>query len=49
MTEPKAPKDFTIKPPTPPPPPPGPQDLTGVQGTNQGPPRPTLPGDKPEE
>lgn len=49
MTEPKAPKDFTIQSPTPPPPPKGPQDLKPAQNTSQGPPRPTLPGDKPEE
>lgn len=48
MTETKDSKNFTIKPPSPPPLP-GPQDLRPAQDSDQGPPRPTLPGDKPEE
>lgn len=48
MTESKTPKNFTITPPSPPPPK-GPQKLKPAQNSSQGPPRPTLPGDKPEE
>lgn len=50
MPESKSPKNVTIKRPSPPKPgQQGPTGLTGTKNPSQGPPRPTLPGDKPRE